>query len=65
MFERLAGARAATYIDTGSWFCTADGRCPGFVGNTAMRRDAAGPVVPAYAQRLASLQATILGPPRR
>ena len=46
-----------------AWFCTADGRCPSFVGHTPTRRDAAGHVVPAYAQRLAPLLAQILDPP--
>ena len=65
MSARLAGASKVTYVDTGSWFCTGDGRCPSFVGNTPVRRDAAGHVIPAYAQRLAPLLAAILGPQRR
>ena len=29
----------AQLVDTHLWFCTADGRCPGFVGSTPMRVD--------------------------
>ena len=29
----------AQFVDTHLWFCTADGRCPGFVGNTPVRVD--------------------------
>ena len=63
MSAQLAGAPRVTYIDTGSWFCTADGRCPSFVDHTPTRRDATGHVVPDYAQRLAPLLAQILAQP--
>ena len=42
-----------SYVDTSSWFCTSDGRCPSFAGGTPVRRDAIGHIVPAYAQKLA------------
>jgi len=51
----LSGAPRTTYVDTSSWFCAAAGQCPSFVGHTLTRRDAAGHIVPAYAQRLAPL----------
>jgi hypothetical protein len=55
MAVALQGAPNTTYIDTSSWFCTAAGQCPSFVGSTLTRRDAAGHIVPAYAQRLAEV----------
>ena len=60
MADRLAGMPTTTYVDTSSWFCSSAGACPSFVGHTLVRRDAAGHVVPAYAQRLAPLLEQIM-----
>lgn len=34
-----AEATGAHYVDTSSWFCSADGSCPAFVGSTPVRTD--------------------------
>jgi peptidoglycan/LPS O-acetylase OafA/YrhL len=62
MASGLAGAPRTTYVDTAGWFCGSTGRCPAFVNTTPTRRDAAGHVVPAYAQRLAPVLGAVLTP---
>jgi hypothetical protein len=34
-----AAAAGVEYVDTRSWFCSADGRCPAFIGNKLVRYD--------------------------
>jgi peptidoglycan/LPS O-acetylase OafA/YrhL len=49
-----AQSTGATYIDTSSWFCNADGRCPSFVEDTPIKRDAVH-TTRQYASKLAPL----------
>ena len=51
--EKAAATQAgARYVDTQSWFCTAEGICPMFVGSTTMRRDTVH-ITPEYSKGLA------------
>ena len=57
--EQAAAERAgAGFIDPLAWFCGADGRCPAFVGEAAVRQD--GVLGPAYAARLSPVFAEAL-----
>lgn len=51
--KAAAQQTGAKYVDTQSWFCTADGICPMFVGSTTMRRDTVH-ITPQYSKGLAS-----------
>lgn len=37
--EEAAARPKTDFVDTSGWFCTSDGKCPGFVGNTPVRVD--------------------------
>lgn len=56
---KAAAALGISYVNTGSWFCNADGYCPGFVGNTPVRVDT-GHMTVEYAKSLAPLLARSL-----
>lgn len=55
------GSGGVALVDTSGWFCTADGRCPAFVGDTLVKADA-GHLTTAYARALAPVLARALDP---
>ena len=53
--------KGRTFVDTTSWYCTPEGKCPIFAGNTIVRRDKTH-LTPDYATLIAPLVATALQP---
>lgn len=52
--KRLAESVGGLWVDSRPWFCSGDGRCPGFVGTTPTKRDATHPTR-AYGERIVAV----------
>ena len=61
MDERVSQQTGDLYLDKKSWFCSADQRCPVFVEDTIVRRDATH-ITAEYATKVAPLMAEALLP---
>jgi hypothetical protein len=59
-----AAAAGVEYVDTLSWFCAADGRCPAFIGNKLVRYDSVHLTSQFAAELAPLLEAKLLPAPR-